>query len=484
MSIRRKLFIMSILTIITVSLVYYFNLTRIVDLVFNGPEENFLKKIEKHKEFIILDDAIEKLIFEFENKIHKDKKELIDEKYLKKMESEIKSDVVGFDIRRNNKIIWKSNLQEYDYDILEYPEFGSSYILGSKNHRELKNKENIMVVKQIDFYFDNGDIGIIYLFIKVDIASRVKTNMAFGAIFTSLFLIIILGVLNSVYIYKAISVPLTKLTNGVKKMKKLNYDFKLNINQKDEIGIVANYVEELRTELLESQKVREKYERNRKEFIDNITHDINTPITSASMNIDAILDGVISDKEKEKRYLRNIKKKIKVISKLVDELSLISDMELNEGLELTKVNIDDFFYDIINEFKYEKRYDNVEFVYSNESSNYEYDIDIQKILRVVLNIVENSIKYSNKENIKIYIETKILENRLYISIEDNGPGIKGLHSKIFERFYREDKSRSDEINGCGLGLSIVKQIIELHNGKISASYAEKYKTGLRLNIIL
>ena len=268
-------------------------------------------------------------------------------------------------------------------------------------------------------------------------------------------------------------------------MKGQNYDFEFDTSRKDEISTLAESFEELRVEMLENKKMRYRYEKDRKEFIDNITHDINTPITSASMNIDAILDGVIQDKGKERRYLENIKNKISVISRLLDELSLISEMDLNqEEVLLTEVNVEGFFKDIIDEFNYEKKYENIIFIYNNVNAN-RYAFDIQKIRRALLNIIENSIKYHiGDKSPEVFMETKILNNQLLLIIEDNGPGIKGEHSSIFKRFYREDESRSSKILGSGLGLSIVRKIIEMHGGTIKAMAAQNYPSGLRIEIVL
>ena len=485
MSIRKKLFIMIISTIIIVSGAYYHSLSKAVEFALNGPEDRLANKMKEDKEYAKINSDIENLSIEFSKIIFNNPNYIYDDDKMLELEKMIESDIVGFDIRKNNKIIWKSNLQKYDYDIVDYPEFGITTLIQPRKQSELNNKEDIKIIKQIDFYFPSGDVGIVYIFIKRDLVSIIRTNLFFGTAFMSLFLVIILGIMNSLFIYRSISIPLTKLIEGVKKMKDSNYDFEFDINKNDEISKVAKSFEELRVELLESREIRNEYEKDRKEFIDNITHDINTPITSASMNIDAILDGVIDNKEKEKRYLKNIKEKIGVVSTLVDELSLISEMDLNKNIaEFTFVNMESFFNDIIDEMKYEKKYDKVEIEYRNEIQGFIKEIDVQKFRRVILNIVENSIKYSDKDEMKICIESKLINNKTVISIEDNGPGIRDGYLDIFKRFYREDKSRNGEISGSGLGLSIVKKIIEMHDGEIYSEKASNFENGLKINIIL
>ena len=485
MSIRKKLFVMMIVTIICVSGIYYHTLSNAVDFAFNGLDGLSIEKIKENPEYKVITEDINELIMSFERQIYNDVDALMRDQRMNAFQESITSDILGFNIRRNNEIIYKSPLQKNDYPIQEYPEFGTLDIVPVRQSTGLNAEENIRIIKQIDFYFSNGDVGIIYIFVKRDVVSDIRSNLAFGTLFISLFLIIILGVLNSLFIYRSISKPLVSLVEGVEKMKGQNYDFEFDTSRKDEISALAESFEELRIEMLENKKMRYRYEKDRKEFIDNITHDINTPITSASMNIDAILDGVIQDEEKERRYLENIKNKIGVISRLLDELSLISEMDLNqEEVLLTEVNVEGFFKDIIDEFNYEKKYENTKFIYNNVNAN-RYAFDIQKIRRALLNIIENSIKYHiGDESSEVFMETKIIDDQLLLIIEDNGPGVKGEHSNIFKRFYRGDESRSSKILGSGLGLSIVRKIIEMHGGTIKAMAAQNYSSGLRIEIIL
>lgn len=485
MSIRKKLFIMMIITIITVSGIYYHTLSNAVDFAFNGMDGVSVDKLKENSEYNLITKDINNLVVTFERQIYDDVDEIVRESAVISFQEKIESDIVGFNIRRNNEIIYKSPLQKNDYNILEYPEFGTVDLIPVRQNNGLNAKEKIKFIKQIDFYFSNGDVGIIYIFIKRDFASDIRSNLAFGTLFISLFLIIILGVFNSLFIYRSISKPLISLVEGVKKMKGQNYDFEFDTSRRDEISILAKSFEELRVEMLANKKMRHRYEKDRKEFIDNITHDINTPITSASMNIDAILDGVIDNEEKEKRYLGNIKSKIHVISRLLDELSLISEMDLNQqDVHLTEVNVEAFFNDIFDEFKYERKYEGIKFIYHNVNAK-TYAFDIQKLRRVILNIIENSIKYyTGNQTLIVLIETKIEAGKLSLVIEDNGPGVKGDYSNIFKRFYRGDESRSSKTLGSGLGLSIVRKIIEMHGGTIKAMAAQNNKIGLRIEIVL
>ena len=168
-----------------------------------------------------------------------------------------------------------TRLQKNDYNILEYPDFGSLDLVPVRQSVGFNSEENIRIIKQIDFYFTNGDVGIIYIFIKRDFASEIRSNLAFGTLFISLFLIIILGVFNSLFIYRSISKPLVSLVEGVKKMKGQNYDFEFDTSRRDEISILAESFEELRIEMLANKKMRHGYEKDRKEFIRSIIESSN-----------------------------------------------------------------------------------------------------------------------------------------------------------------------------------------------------------------
>lgn len=484
MSIRKKLLLMIVFTIICTSGIYYHSLSRAVEVAINGIDYDDAESIAASEEYQAFDNALRDLIISIEKTVAKNPNALLRNDTLSDLEDAIEHEFLGFTLRRDNEIIWKSHLQEGTYSIHEYPSFGTVSILPIREQSALSKEENIRFLKQIDFYFDDGSVGIVYIFLKRDLVNKIRSNLAFGTIFISLSLIVILSLMNSFFIYQSISKPLNRLIDGVKNMRAGNFNFSLESRKNDEISVLSNTFESLRKEILESKEVQQKYEHDRKEFIDNITHDINTPITSASMNIDAILDGVIESPVKQKRYLENIRTKIHVISQLLDELSVISQIDTNEvQLHLTKVNISSFIKDVIQEFEYDMRYNSVHFKFLTQDDII-WAIDLEKIHRAILNVVENSIKYKEKSSVDIIVETKMGQQGLIIAIEDNGPGLKEGYSDVFKRFYREDKSRSSRIHGSGLGLSIVKRIIELHDGNIQARKSKYTETGLRIEMIL
>ncbi|MGM0378773.1 MAG: sensor histidine kinase [Bacillota bacterium] len=487
MSIKKKLIIMLLITILVVMGVYYHTLSKAVELAINGPDKHLSEKLRNNKEYIKISNDVEKVIKTFNDYIFNNPKILINNEKLLEFEKSLKSDFVGFDIKINNKMTYHSLLQKNKYKADKYPDLHSASDFITPNRRNfLYNKEKLRIIKQIDFQLKNGSDGSIYIFIKRDLLSIIKSNILFTTVFISLFLIIVLSIFISIYIYKSISKPLTSVIDGVEKIKKGNLDFKFEKSNTDEISKLSTDFDKLRKKLLKQKKIRKKYEKDRKEFIANITHDINTPITAANMNVQALIDGYITDKSKKQRYLKNIKVKLASINKLIDELSLISNLNLqDEQIKFLEVDIYDFIKDIVDELKYDKKYEKVKFIFNNKKDKEKryIKIDVQKMRRAILNIFENSLKHSDKENLKIYINIFKDNKKINLSIEDNGKGIKKDYKNLFQRFYKEDESRNVQNSGSGLGLSIVKKIIDINNGEVYAKKSRKFDSGLKIVMV-
>jgi len=217
---------------------------------------------------------------------------------------------------------------------------------------------------------------------------------------------------------------------------------------------------------IESLKVQEEY---RREFIGNVAHELKTPLFTVQGYVSTLLDGGVKDKLIRKKYLERADKGIERLIDIVNDLDMITKLETNE----LKVNIQTF--DIIKLFQnvfdlLEMKADKKDITLMFDKDHYRsifVNGDREKINQVVLNLVDNSIKYG-KDNgtTEVSIES-LTDKKLLIRITDNGYGIEKKHiSRLFERFYRTDSSRSRDIGGSGLGLSIVKHIIEAHNEHI------------------
>ena len=217
---------------------------------------------------------------------------------------------------------------------------------------------------------------------------------------------------------------------------------------------------------IESLKVQEEY---RREFIGNVAHELKTPLFTVQGYVSTLLDGGVKDKLIRKKYLERADKGIERLIDIVNDLDMITKLETNE----LKVNIQTF--DIIELFQnvfdlLEMKADKKDITLMFNKDHYRsifVNGDREKINQVVLNLVDNSIKYGRDNGTTEVSIESLTDKKLLIRITDNGYGIEKKHiSRLFERFYRTDSSRSRDIGGSGLGLSIVKHIIEAHNEHI------------------
>ncbi len=217
---------------------------------------------------------------------------------------------------------------------------------------------------------------------------------------------------------------------------------------------------------IETLKVREEY---RREFLGNVSHELKTPLFTVQGYLLTLLDGAMNDKTIRKKYLQRAEKGVERLIFIVQDLDMISKLEIGDlNLNVSKFNIIDVVQNVFDllEMKAEER--NIILSFDNKYSKPIMVFgDQEKIQQVVMNLVVNSIKYG-KENgsTEVGIED-LVDNKVIVRVTDNGEGIEKQNiPRLFERFYRVDKSGARAEGGSGLGLSIVKHIIEAHDEKI------------------
>ncbi|WP_432672914.1 sensor histidine kinase [Flavobacterium sp. SM2513] len=217
---------------------------------------------------------------------------------------------------------------------------------------------------------------------------------------------------------------------------------------------------------IETLKVREEY---RREFLGNVSHELKTPLFTVQGYILTLLDGAMKDKTLRKKYLERAEKGVERLVYIVKDLDMISKLEMGDlNLSFEKFNIVQVAQNVFDllEMKAEKK--NIILSFDNKYSKaILVSGDREKIQQVITNLVVNSIKYG-KENGFVEVGFDVLANgKVIVRVKDNGEGIEKQNiPRLFERFYRVDKSGARTEGGSGLGLSIVKHIIEAHNGKI------------------
>lgn len=303
--------------------------------------------------------------------------------------------------------------------------------------------------------------------------SQGRVHVMAKDLFISAFVILIsVALVVGLWVYRSIAVPLVKLKKATQNIKEGNLDFVLDVEGKDEFSELCQDFEEMRRRLKESTEEKSLIEKENRELISNISHDLKTPITAVKGYVEGIMDGVADTPEKMDRYVRTIYNKTNEMDHLINELTFYSKIDTNRiPYTFSKLNVEDYFEDCSEEVGLELETRGIELVYANYV---EKDVmviaDGEQIRRVIHNIISNAIKYMDKPKGIIQIRIKDVGDFIQIEIEDNGKGIgpKDL-PYIFDRFYRTDVSRNSSKGGSGIGLSSVKKILEDHGGKVWAT---------------
>ncbi|WP_417194484.1 sensor histidine kinase [Blautia sp.] len=302
-------------------------------------------------------------------------------------------------------------------------------------------------------------------------SSQVKL-MAKDMILTATIILVFTALSVGLWIYRSIAVPLVKLKKATKNIKEGNLDFVLEVEGNDEFSQLCQYFEEMRKRLKESTEEKILMDKENKELISNISHDLKTPITAVKGYVEGIMDGVADTPEKMDRYVRTIYNKTNEMDHLINELTFYSKIDTNRiPYTFSKLNVEDYFSDCAEELGLEMETRGIELVYANYvEKGVQVIADGEQIRRVIHNIMSNAIKYMEKPRGIIQLRVKDVGDFIQVEIEDNGKGIAAKDLPyIFDRFYRTDVSRNSSKGGSGIGLSIVKKIMEDHGGKVWAT---------------
>ena len=302
-------------------------------------------------------------------------------------------------------------------------------------------------------------------------SSQVKL-MAKDMILTATIILVFTALSVGLWIYRSIAVPLVKLRKATQNIKEGNLDFVLEVEGKDEFSQLCQDFEEMRKRLKESTEEKILMDKENKELISNISHDLKTPITAVKGYVEGIMDGVADTPEKMNRYVRTIYNKTNEMDHLINELTFYSKIDTNRiPYTFSKLNVEDYFSDCAEELGLEMETKGIELVYANYvEKGVQVIADGEQIRRVIHNIVSNAIKYMEKPRGIIQLRVKDVGDFIQVEIEDNGKGIAAKDLPyIFDRFYRTDVSRNSSKGGSGIGLSIVKKIMEDHGGKVWAT---------------
>lgn len=217
---------------------------------------------------------------------------------------------------------------------------------------------------------------------------------------------------------------------------------------------------------IENLKVREEY---RREFMGNVSHELKTPLFTVQGYLSTLLDGAIKDKDLRVKYIERAEKGVERLIYIVEDLDMISKLEMGQlNLEKSNFNIVELIQNVFDLLEMNADNKNIILMFDRKySKSINVFADQEKIQQVLTNLITNSIKYGKENGTTEVVIEDLIENKIIVRVKDNGEGIEQHNiPRLFERFFRVDKSGSRNEGGSGLGLSIVKHIIEGHNEKI------------------
>lgn len=283
-----------------------------------------------------------------------------------------------------------------------------------------------------------------------------------------------------IWTYSGIISRLRQLNKAAENIRDGNLDFSIDTKGHDEISELSESFEAMRKRLQMNAQEKLDAEQEHRMLISNIAHDLKTPITAIKGYSEGILDGVADTPEKQERYLKTIYNKANEMNTLINELTLYSNIDTNKiPYNFHKLNVKDYFTDCMEELEMDLENQHMQLTFFNYVDEDTLMIaDPEQLCRVIHNIIGNAIKYMRAEEPSfISMRIKDVGDFIQVEIEDNGKGISNKDLPyIFDRFYRADASRNSAAGGSGIGLSIVKKIIEDHGGKIWATSKENVGT--------
>jgi signal transduction histidine kinase len=341
------------------------------------------------------------------------------------------------------------------------------------------------MINQFDFRFKDKSKGELFFIREINPLVHFAQKFFPLLLIALLTFLILTQTLLTYLVSRSIIRPLNQLKKAAQQIKEGNLDFTLTNPSRDEIGQLSVAFEEMRYQLKESIEKQLKYEENRKELLSNISHDLKTPITTIKGYANGIHDGIADSPEMIEKYIKIICSQAEGMDHLIDELFLFSKLDLKRiPFHYEHVDIGGFLHDFIEELQFDLEKKNISLTLNLSGlQGVMIPIDREKFKRVLTNIINNSVKYMDKPMKALSIRGEMAANKIVIEIKDNGQGIQpDALPYIFDRFYRAEQSRNSNLGGSGLGLAISKQIVEGHDGVISAdsSFGESTTISIRL----
>ncbi|MDO3660001.1 HAMP domain-containing sensor histidine kinase [Bacillus sp. C28GYM-DRY-1] len=471
MSIRTKMMISQVMMVIAPLIVFAILAYLILD--FSGGSLSKIKNFyhlsdHQQAEDIVNHEAAAFIGLQNNAESHPDR--LLNSKYTASYEKDLEKRRIGIAVVKNDDIVRHSALFSERLAGKLQNEAGAS----QKGYRSgyVTNAGNHFMFLSRSLSFSDGSKGMLIL--AADITPlQTFVQTVIPALCTALFVsFAAVNITISHLTSKRMIDDIVRLKKSADLIKEGDLETPIQIhNRKDELSMLGMAFDDMRKRLRKSIESQQAAEKNRKEQIANVSHDLKTPITSIKGYIEGILDGVVKDEQMMQKYLRTIHEKAVRMDELIDELFLYSKLDLEkEQFNMIKLDLSGFLKPLFFKYGENPAYHNIRFSFQNKLDTPLFIVgDYKKLTRVIDNIIENSVKHMDTDKAQISCLLYEKEGNAVIEIEDNGIGMDQAELEhIFDQFYRIDSSRSSHTGGGGLGLTIAKKMIEAHQGTIRA----------------
>lgn len=305
----------------------------------------------------------------------------------------------------------------------------------------------------------------------------------FNILVTLMFIVGIMTFVISFYlmIYKEIQY-IKYISKKVKEISKGNIGYTIELKGKDEVAELCKSINIMSLELKEKFDRERENEKIKNDLISNVSHDLRNPLTSLIGYLEIIKNKQYKDEKTMEEYIKSSYNTSIKMKKLINELFEYTKLyDLDFKLNKQKINLSPIINQLAGEYIPIFEQNDLLLELKNEHEELNANIDVDRFIRVLDNLLSNALKYAYRGS-AVLIQTKKMEEKIKITVENKGDNIpKEDLDRIFDKFYKIDKSRKNSLNGSGIGLSIAKKIVELHGGKI---WVESVENKISFNVLI
>ena len=353
----------------------------------------------------------------FSEMIGEDPAKAEDKSFLERENANFQADGIFLIVRKGNEILYNGRSSIKDSVLLqELPPYGAEENTESGYTQILGD----YMTQQYDFTFADGTAGSVFLLSELSrVTNETKIWMA-EMIFLIILILAVTAMGMSFWIYQGVISPINRLKTAAQNIRDGRLDFTVEGSNIQEINDLCMDFEEMRIRLKQSAEEKLKFDRESKELVSNISHDLKTPVTAIRGYAEGIMDGVADTPEKIDRYIRTIYNKTNDMARLIDELTMYSKIDTNRiPYNFTKLHVTEYFEDCVDELRLEMEGRGIELSYFNYLQDDAIIIaDPEQLKRVINNIISNSIKYMNKEKGVINIRLRDVGDYIQAEFED------------------------------------------------------------------